>query len=103
MLPRVQSWLQSNEQTTVDEEELKQVRDDARCEAAVQTLKDILWRFDEIGEGNYNLYDLLGFVVEDLVREGCCGACVHETMTSVLERLGVDPTVHREDPDAVYH
>ena len=87
----------------MDEDEIRQVRDDARCEATVQTLKDVLWRFEEASEGNYTMYDMLGFVVEDLVREGCCGACIYETLNGVLENLGVDVTVHREDGDAVLH
>ena len=37
------------------EDEHKQLRDDARCDVAVQTLKDVLWRFDEMGEGSYSL------------------------------------------------
>lgn len=104
MLQRVQSGLKHGSGTrTMDEDELRQVRDDARCEAAVQTLKDVLWRFEEAGEGHYNLYDMLGFLVEDLIRDGCCGACIQETLSGVMESLAVDPTEHRDDGDAVYH
>ena len=87
----------------MDEDELKQVRDDARCDVAVQTLKDVLWRFEETGEGTYNLYTVIGYLLEDLVREGCCGACLSETLAAVLTELGVDSTVHAEDGDSVLH
>ena len=87
----------------MDEDELKQVRDDARCDMAVQTLKDVLWRFEETGEGSYNLYTVIGYLFEDLVREGCCGACLSETLAAVLTELGVDPSEHREDGDTVLH
>ncbi len=84
-------------------EEQKQQRDDARCEIAVQTLKDMLWRFDEMGEGSYTLYDLLGYLVEDLIREGCCAACITGTVAAACEEVGADPKVHRQDDEAVYH
>jgi len=84
-------------------DEQVRLRDDARCEAAVQTLKDLLWRFDELSEGTYTLYDLLGYLLEDLVRDGCCAACIDETVSSVYKELGVDPQVHRQDGEDVYH
>ena len=84
-------------------DEQNRLRDDARCEAAVQTLKDVLWRFDEMSEGTYTLYDLLGYLLEDLVREGCCAACIDETVSAVYKEVGVDPGVHRQDDEAVYH
>ncbi len=87
----------------MQEDEQKQLRDDARCDAAVQTLKDVLWRFDEMSEGSYSLYDVIGYVVEDLIREGSCAACINETVTAVYKDLAVDPTVHRGDGDAVFH
>ena len=69
-------------QNAMDEDELKQVRDDARCDMAVQTLKDVLWRFEETAEGTYSIYDLIGYVVEDLVKEGCCAACINESLAA---------------------
>ncbi len=90
-------------QDAMDEDELKQVRDDARCDMAVQTLKDVLWRFEETGDGANNLYTVMGYLFEDLVREGCCGACLSETLAAVLTELGVDPTVHADDGDSVLH
>jgi len=81
----------------------ERLRDDVRCEIAVQTLKDMLWRFDEMSEGTYSLYDLVGYLLEDLVREGCCPACINETVSSVYKEVGVDPSIHRGDDEAVYH
>jgi hypothetical protein len=46
---------------------------------------------------------VIGYLLEDLVREGCCGACLSETLAAVLTELGVDPTVHAEDGDSVLH
>jgi len=96
---------------TADEEERVRERDDVRCEAALQTLEDVLWRFNETNEGTLAVYDLLGFLVEDLVKEGFCAACVSESIASALERTGQDPAKHREEdgesvlrgPDDVFH
>lgn len=83
-------------------DDLARARDDARCEAAVQTLKDVLWRFEETSEGAYSLYDLIGYVVEDLVREGCCAACINESMAAAFQDIGADPVEHRRDGDTVH-
>ena len=103
MLLELPGFTPTGVQAAMDEDELKQVRDDARCDMAVQTLKDVLWRFEETGEGTSNLYMVIGYLFEDLVREGCCGACLSETLAAVLTELGVDPSEHREDGDAVLH
>ena len=89
----------------MQEDEQKQLRDDARCDVTVQTMKDMLWRFDEMSEGSYSLYDVLGYVVEDVIREGSCAACIHESLAAVYKDLAVDPGVHRGDGDgdAIYH
>ncbi|HEY5646108.1 MAG TPA: hypothetical protein VIS76_09215 [Pseudomonadales bacterium] len=94
---------------TPDDDEAARERDDVRCEAALQTLEDVLWRFNESNEGTLAVYDILGFLVEDLVKEGFCAACVNETVSQALERTGVDLKRHREDdgmlrgPDDVFH
>jgi hypothetical protein len=74
-------------------------RDDVRCEAALQTMEDVLWRFNQTNEGTLAVYDLLGFLVEDLIKEGFCAACVSETINGALERTGLDLTQHREGDD----
>ena len=94
---------------TAEEDEAARERDDVRCEAALQTLQDVLWRFNETNEGTLAVYDVLGFLIEDLIKEGFCAACVSETLTQALERTGIDLKRHREDeglmrgPDDVFH
>ena len=78
-------------------------RDDVRCEVAVQTLKDVLWRFDETSEGERSIYDLLSYMLEDLLREGVCPACVNETVAAAYTAAGVDPAVHNDAGDSVLH
>ena len=86
----------------MSEEEIKQVRDEARCEAAVQTLIDVVRRFEETSEGSYTAYDLVGFLVEDLVRDNLCPACITETVAAVFQDLGADPTRHIASEDTVH-
>jgi hypothetical protein len=82
--------------TSSDDEGARE-RDDVRCEAALQTMEDVLWRFNESNEGTLAVYDVLGFLIEDLIKEGFCAACVDETIRTALERTGQDLTRHRED------
>ena len=94
---------------TAEEDEAARERDDVRCEAALSTLEDVLWRFNETNEGTLAVYDVLGFLVEDLVKEGFCAACVNETVKAALERTGEDLSRHREEegplrgPSDVFH
>ena len=87
----------------MDDEKGKQERDDIRCETAMRTLLDILWRFDESSEGTRSAYDLIGFLVEDMIREGYCAACVNEALTTTLTASGADTAEHKEDDNAVFH
>lgn len=84
---------------TDEEEQAARERDDVRCETALQTLEDVLWRFNESNEGTLAVYDVLGFLIEDLVKEGFCAACVNETVKAALEKTGLDLTQHREEED----
>lgn len=94
---------------SAEEDEAARERDDVRCETTLQTLEDVLWRFNDSNEGTLAVYDVLGFLIEDLVKEGFCAACVHETLTEALERTGMDVTRHREEeglqrgPGDVFH
>ena len=92
-----------------DEERMRE-RDDVRCDVLLQALEDMLWRFNETNEGTMAVYDVLGFLVEDLIKEGFCAACVNETIAAAIERTGEDPAAHREeeggpirDPGEVFH
>ncbi|MEM8767784.1 MAG: hypothetical protein AAGE43_10095 [Pseudomonadota bacterium] len=82
-----------------EDDEGARERDDVRCEAALQTLEDVLWRFNETNEGTLSVYDVLGFLVEDLIKEGFCAVCVKETVAAALERTGVDLERHREEDE----
>ena len=89
--------------TLMNEEEMKQVADEARLDTVLQTIKDIMFRFDEQNAGTYTLYDLMGYLAEDLVEEGCCATCIKEAIDAAFEQAGIDTTQHRQDGDAVYH
>ena len=85
-------------------------RDDLRCDVILQSLEDMLWRFNEANEGTLAVYDVLGYLIEDLVKEGFCAACVGETLAAAIERTGEDAVKHREeeggpvrDPGEVFH
>jgi hypothetical protein len=82
---------------TEDDDAAVRERDDVRCETTLQTLTDVLWRFNDSNEGTLAVYDVLGFLIEDLIKEGFCAACVSETLTTALERTGQDLTTHREE------
>lgn len=77
--------------------------DEARVEFALSTIKDVLWRLEESCEGRRNVYEVLGYLLEDLIREGICPACINETMNAVFEATGADLDNHREDEGSVYH
>lgn len=83
-----------------NEDELKALRDEARGEMTLQAIKDLLWRFSEHSEGGLSVYDLLGFLAEDLIKEGFCPACLNDLVQSACERTATDPTEHREEGGA---
>ena len=94
------------------DEELRQQRDDVRCDAALQTMQDVLWRFNEANEGTLSAYDVFGFLVEDLIQAGFCAACISESVEAAFERCNVDRVQHKADdeagiipraPDDVFH
>lgn len=94
------------------DDEQKQQRDDVRCDAALQTLQDVLWRFNEANEGTLTAYDVLGFLVEDLVQTGFCPACISESLDAAFERTKADRVEHKAEdesgiiprsPDDVFH
>jgi hypothetical protein len=88
----------------LDDDEHKRHRDDARVQMTVQSVKDMLMRADEMGEGTYSSYDLVGYLLEEMIRDGACAACLTEILGSVVQELGVDPEVHRQEDDAsVFH
>ena len=94
------------------DEDQKQQRDDVRCDAALQTIQDVLWRFNESNEGTLSAYDVIGFLVEDLVQSGFCPACISEAVEAAFERTKADRVQHKAEdetgiiprsPDDVFH
>ncbi|MEZ5557557.1 MAG: hypothetical protein R3E86_03320 [Pseudomonadales bacterium] len=81
----------------MQEEERKQQRDDIRCDAALQTIEDVLWRFNESNEGTLSVYDVIGYLVEDLVKEGFCAACINDTVLAAFQRSEADLEQHNSD------
>lgn len=79
------------------DEEQRQQRDDVRCDAALQTIQDVLWRFNETNEGTLSAYDVMGFLVEDLVQSGFCPACISETVEAAFERTKADRVQHKAE------
>ena len=85
-----------------DEEDLKRGRDDARCQVAVQTLVDLLMRYEQLDEGTYTAYDVLSYVMEDLIREGSCAACIQDALLSACNQTNTDPGVHHSEEGTVH-
>lgn len=83
----------------MQDDENKQKRDEMRADFALQTVKDVLWRFNESNEGTLSVYDLLGYLLEDLVKEGFCPACVTEVIDEAWHRAGVNPNEHRAEEE----
>ncbi|MBD3647019.1 MAG: hypothetical protein HUJ31_06090 [Pseudomonadales bacterium] len=86
-----------------DSGELKEHGDDARQDLALQSIRDILWRFEEACEGRRSVYDVLGFLFEDLIHEGVCPACINELVTSVFNATGANPMQHKDEGPSGYH
>ena len=80
-----------------------QERDDVRCDAALQTIRDVLWRFEEASEGTRSVYDVLAFLLEDLMRDGYCPACLKDVLASAADVAKADLTKHIESAQHVYH
>ena len=58
------------------EDEQRTMRDSTRAETVARLVEDAIWRFNEEHEETISVYDLLGMVVEDLLAEGMCPACL---------------------------
>ena len=82
-------------------------RDDLRMEVAIQTVKDVLYRFQETSEGGRSVYEVLGFLMQDLIQEGLCPSCLNELITHAFNETGADVTKHidghTDDKESVFH
>ena len=87
----------------MDEKQKKELRDDARCEMVIVTMKEMLIRAEEMSEGSYGFYDMLGFLFEDIIRDGGCPVCLQETLDMVVNDIGADMTRHVDDSSSVLH
>jgi hypothetical protein len=83
------------------DDDLKQMRDQVRAEAAVKLVADVLWRFNEEHEETISVYDVVGFVIEGLIAEGMCPACIAEAVQRAFEETKADPNEHLNDEDAL--
>lgn len=78
-------------------------RDELRMEVAIQTAKDVLFRFEENNEGNRSVYDLLGFLLQDLINEGLCAACLNEVITAAFTETGANVDIHKDEEGSTFH
>jgi hypothetical protein len=83
----------------MDDEEARRMRDDVRSQSVVRSVEDALWRFNEEHEETMSVYDVIGLVVEGLIAEGMCPACISESIQLSFEHAGVDPNEHIQEGD----
>ena len=76
------------------EDEQRTMRDSIRAETVARAVGDALWRFNEEHEETISVYDLLGMVVEDLLAEGMCPACVAGAVDDAFARVNADRDTH---------
>ena len=61
----------------------------------------MLWRFNESNEGTLTAYDVIGFLMEDLMQSGFCPACISESVDAAFERCKADRDQHKADDDPI--
>jgi hypothetical protein len=83
----------------MDDEEQRRMRDDVRSQTVVRNVEDALWRYNEDHEETLSVYDVIGMVLEGLIAEGMCPACIAESVQIAFERAGVDPDEHIREGD----
>lgn len=76
------------------EDEQRRMRDSTRAETVARLVEDAIWRFNEEHEETISVYDLLGMVVEDLLAEGMCPACVAGAVDDAFARVNADRDTH---------
>ncbi len=78
----------------VKEEEQRALRDVARAELVAKVVEDAIWRFNDEHEETLSVYDVMGAVVEDMIGEGLCPACLREAIDSAFTRADADAETH---------
>jgi hypothetical protein len=89
------------ERPVEEDEDDRRMRDDVRSVTTAHLVEDALWRFNEEHEDTLSVYDVIGMVIEDLVKEGMCPACIGESINEAFTRAGVDPNVHVNEEDGL--
>ncbi len=87
----------------MQDEEIQRIIDETRIDTTLATMKDALYRIEELTQGNVSLYEILSFLTEDLVREGACAACLKEAVERAFTEAGANTEEHVQDGEAVYH
>ncbi len=83
----------------MDDEEARRMRDDVRSQTVVRHVEDALWRYNEEHEETLSVYEVIGMVLEGLIAEGMCPACIAESVQFAFERASVDPAEHIAEDD----
>ena len=83
----------------MDDEEVRRMRDDVRSQTVMRAVEDAFWRYNEEHEETLSVYDVIGMVLEGLIAEGMCPACIAESVQIAFERSGVDPNEHITEGD----
>lgn len=84
----------------MSEEKMRTVRDVARAEIISKVVQDAIWRFNDEAEEAVTVYDVVGAVVQDLMAEGLCPACMRGAIDDAFVRAEVDAETHVADDDA---
>ena len=85
-----------------DDQDIKD-RDDLRMEIAIQTAKDVLFRFEENNEGDRSVYEVLGFLIQDLINDGLCAACLNEVVAAAFVETGANIEIHKDEEGSTFH
>ena len=80
-------------------DDLRNERDATRAELVAKLVEDALWRFNDDHEDTISVYDVLGAIVEDLMRDGLCPACLSAALNDAFERTDADRETHVTDAD----
>ncbi len=87
----------------MQDDELQRLTDEVRIESALSTIKDVLYRTEEVSMGSISMYDLVSYLAEDLIREGGCAACIADAVERAFSETGANTEEHVQEGEAVYH
>ena len=76
------------------EDEQRMMRDATRAETVARVVEDAIWRFNDDHEETVAVYDLIGIVIEDLLAEGMCPACLANAVDDAFQRVNADRDTH---------